>query len=258
MTRWIVVHVPAAVLLAALIVLVAGGAVLVQMVVRRRFPALKRDAHNDVARFTYGVIAFVYAFFMGFVVNTMWGQTNTADGNARAEGAAAVQLARALPVFSPADQQRLRQALGDYERAAIAEWTSADTAGSPAAETALRRVYAAYEQVQAVGDTEQTFLASSYADLEAVSKARTVRLLQARSDTGPPWPLWAVIALTSTLVLGTAVIYGVEDPALHYAMVAVVGVLVAANLFLVIQLSHPFIGEVATSPAPLQEALSAL
>lgn len=258
MSRWIVVHVPAPVVLVALIVLISGGAILVQTVIRRRFPALRGDAHNDVARFTYGVIAFVYAFFMGFVVNTMWGQINTADGNAGAEGAAAVQLARALPVFSAADQERIRQSLLDYERAAIAEWSSADSVQSPQADAALARVYSAYEQVQAVTDTQKTFLASSYANLEAVSKARTVRLLQAHSDTGPPWPLWAVIALTSALVLGTAIVYGVENPAMHYPMVAVVGVLVAANLFLVIELSHPFVGVVSTSPAPLQEAVSAL
>jgi hypothetical protein len=71
----------------------------------------------------------------------------------------------------------------------------------------------------------------------------------------PPWSLWAVIFLTSSLVLGCAVIYGVENPAIHYPIVATVGVLVAANLFLVLQLSHPFVGEMATSPEPLREVI---
>ena len=55
-----------------LVVLIAGGAVLLQMLVRRRFPGLQGDDHNDVVRFTYGVIGFVYAFFIGFVVSSMW------------------------------------------------------------------------------------------------------------------------------------------------------------------------------------------
>ena len=67
-----------------------------------------------------------------------------------------------------------------------------------------------------------------------------------------------MIILTSGLVLGCAIIYGVENPALHFPMVTTVGVLVAANLFLVLELSHPFIGDVATSPEPLREAIEHL
>jgi hypothetical protein len=49
--------------------------------------------------------------------------------------------------------------------------------------------------------------------------------------------LWAVIFLTSGLLVGCAIVYGVEKPAMHYIMVATVGVLVAANLFLVLEVS---------------------
>jgi hypothetical protein len=54
-----------------------------------------------------------------------------------------------------------------------------------------------------------TFLATSLSNLDKISQARTVRLITARDDTGLPWPLWAVIFLTSGLVLVTVIIYGV-------------------------------------------------
>jgi hypothetical protein len=41
-------------------------------------------------------------------------------------------------------------------------------------------------------------------------------------------------------------------------MVAILGVLVAVNLFLVAELSHPFIGEIGTSSDPLQEVIRQL
>jgi Flp pilus assembly protein TadB len=255
MSRWIVTYIPAWVLLVVLIVLVAGGAVLIQSYVRRRFPALTGDEHNDVTKFTYGFIGFVYAFFIGFVVSSMWGQINIADGNARSEGAAAVQMARDSVVFDTADSDGIRQALLAYEQAAITEWSQAGINRSPEADTSLARLYTAYEQVQAKTDTQKTFLPTSLANLDKVSQARTVRLLTAREDAGPPWPLWAVIFLTSAMVLGTVVIYGVKKPVLHYAMVAIVGVIVATNLFLVLELAHPYIGEVSTSPDALQEVV---
>ncbi|MGU3502822.1 bestrophin-like domain [Mycobacterium sp. C31M] len=258
MSAWLVGHIPAGLLLVALIVLISGGAVLLQRMVRHRFPHLSGEDHNDVTRFTYGVIGFVYAFFIGFVVSAMWGHINTADTNSRAEGAAAVQLARDAVIFETADAERVHTALLAYGQAALDEWPGVGGESSERADRALADVYLAYGQVRTITDTQKSRLATSLSNLDKVSQARTVRTLQARDDDGAPWPLWAVIFLTSALVLGTAIIYGVEKPSLHYPMVAIVGVLVATNLFLVLQLAHPFIGDAATSADPLREFVAVL
>lgn len=258
MTWWIVNYIPSWVLFTGLIVFIAGGAALLQRYVRRRFPALTGDAHNDVTKFTYGFIGFVYAFFIGFVVSSMWGQNNAADGNARAEGAAAAQMARDAVVFDTADSNRIRQGLLTYEQAAIAEWSHAGNTRSRDADTALARVYRAYDGVAAKTDTQKTMLAKSFSNLDKVSQARTVRLLTAREDDGLPWPFWAIILLTSTMVVGTVILYGVEKPILHYPMVAIVAVIVATNLFLVVELAHPYVGAVSTSSDPLQEVVAVL
>jgi Protein of unknown function (DUF4239) len=257
-SRWIVSHVPSGLILLCLMVIVAGGAVLVSVLVRHRFAALTRDEHNDVLKFTYGFIGFVYAFFIGFVVSAMWGQINTADANARAEGAAAVQMATDASRFEKADADRIRRSLIDYADAAIAEWNQNRDARSAAADAALAQLYTTYEQVNPVSDLQKTLVASSYANLDKVGQARTVRLLTAREDAGPPWPLWTVILLTSALVLGTAIIYGVEKPRMHYPMVVIVGLIVAANLFLILELSYPYAGEISTTSDPLQEVLRVL
>jgi Protein of unknown function (DUF4239) len=258
MSWWIVNYIPSWVLLTGLIVLIGGGAALLQRYARRRFPALNGDAHNDVTKFTYGFIGFVYAFFIGFTVSSMWGQNNTADGNARAEGAAAAQMARDAVVFDTADRNRIRQSLLTYENAAIAEWSRTGNSRSPDADTALAHVYQAYGGVGAKTDAQKALLATSYSNLDKVSQARTVRLLTAREVAGLPWPFWAVILLTSIMVVSTAIIYGVEKPALHYPMVTVVAVIVATNLFLVVELAHPYVGAVSTSSDPLQEVAAIL
>ncbi len=259
MSRWLVSNLPSWLILVGLIVVVAGGAVLIQLFVRRRFPGLNSDEHNDAMRFAFGVVGFVFAFFVGFVVSAMWGQINGADGKSRIEGAAGVQLARDLTVFDKADSDRIRQSLLEYERAALTEWPVAANAGSfPEADNALQRLYTAYTQVQPRTDGQTRLLITSFSNLDKMSQARTERVLQARTDVGPPWSLWAVIFLTSGLLLGCAIVYGVEKPAMHYAMVATLGMLVAAELFLVVQLSHPYIGEIATSPEPLREVIHVL
>lgn len=259
MSLWLVRNVPSWLLLIGLIVLIAGGSVLIQFLVRRRFPRLREDAHNDVTRFAFGVVAFVYAFFIGFVVSAMWGQINNADSRARTEGSAGVQLARDITVFDKADSDRIRQRLLDYEHAALTEWSIAASGHDyPEADAALQRLFAAYMEAQPTTDVQRTVLSHSLTTFDTMSQARTERVLQASTDVGPPWSLWAVILLTSALVLGCAIIYGVEEPFMSYPMVLTVGALVAANLFLVLQLSHPYLGEIGTSPEPLREVVRVL
>ena len=256
MGAWLITNVPSWLLLAGLTVVVAGGAVLIGVLLRRAFPGLRADDHNDALRFGYGVIAFVYAFFVGFVVSSMWGQINAADALARAEGAAVVQLARDRTVFDATDADRIRNALLEYARAAEAEWPVAARGGSsPDAEQALQRLYRTVQDVQPRTDIQKTFIATSVGNLEKISQGRTERLIQAGVDSGPTWPLWAVIFLTSGLVLGSAITFGVQSQRMHYVVVLTVGALVAANLFLVLDLSYLYLGDVATSPEPLRVAI---
>ena len=180
MSWWLVRYIPSGPLLIGLIAVIAGGAALIQRYLRRRFPVLKGDAHNDGTKFTYGFIGFFYAFFIGFVVNSMWGQNNAADADARAEGAAAVQMARDAVVFEAPDRNRIRQSLLAYEQAAIAEWPQTEIRRSPDADTALARLSKDYEAVVAKTDTQKTLLSTSLSNLDKISQARSVRLLTAR------------------------------------------------------------------------------
>jgi hypothetical protein len=259
LSRWIVSNVPAWLLLVGLIVVVAGGAVLTQRFLRGRYPRLAEGAHNDATRFAFGVVGMVYAFFIGFMASALWGQINSEDEQARNEGAAGIQLARDSSVFDQADGDRIRQALRDFEGAALTEWPlAANSKAYPEADKALQRLYTAYEQVQPHSDAQKTLLARSFTNLDKLSQARTARVIQAKTDSGPSWTVWAVILLSSGLVVGCAIIYGVEEPRTDYAVVAIIGVLVAANLFLILELAHAYAGEISTSTQPLRDVLAAL
>lgn len=232
---------------------------LLQKVLRKRFPQLTKDAHNDATQFAFGVIGFVYAILLGFVTSALWTQISGQDEQVRAEGTAGIQLARDRTVFGSADSDRIRVALLNYERAALTEWSTA-AAGrtNPEADNAMHDLYAAYQQVQPGTDTQRAFLSTSFANLDKLSQARTGRVMQAQTDAGPPASLWAVILLTSALVVGCAITYGVAEPRTHYVMVATIGLLVAANLFLILELSYPYVGEIATSPQPLRDIVAVL
>lgn len=101
MSRWIVSSLPAWLVLLILVVLIAGGAVVAQIVLRRRYPRLAADAHNDATRFAFGVVGLVYAFLVGFMASALWSQISSQDEQVRTEGAAGIQLARDRTVSTP-------------------------------------------------------------------------------------------------------------------------------------------------------------
>lgn len=259
MSRWIVSTVPPWLLLLGLIVIISGGSVLLAVLLRKRFPRITQDESNDALQFGYGVIGIVYAFFVGFVVSSMWGQTNDADSLARTEGAAGVQLARDASAFDQADGDRIRNSLLSYTRAAETEWPMVARGQSlPEADKTMAALYRTFQELTPRTDIQKAFLSTSLANLDTISQSRTARIIDGNDDGGPTWSLWAVIFLTSGLVMGCTIVYGVEKPAIHYPMVAIVGAMVAANLFLVLELSHPFAGDIATSPVALHMVVEAL
>ena len=229
MSRWLVSNVPSGLLLLGLVVLVTGGALLLLFCVRHKFPQLEEGKQNHVTVFAFSFIGFMFAILVTFFSNSLWGQINDSDAKARTEGATGLQLAGDLTVFDKADSDRIRQSLLEYERAAIAEWPEAASGRSfPEADNVLARLDTAYRQVQPHNDIQTKALDTSLSNLDSIRQARGERVLQARMDIGPPWSLWVIVLLTSVMVLGCAIIYGVEKPAIHYAMVTTVGVLEAA------------------------------
>jgi Protein of unknown function (DUF4239) len=259
MSRWIVTNVPSWLLLAGLVIGITAAAMTVHAYVRRRFPRLAEGEHNDIAKTGFGVVGPVYGFMIGFIVASLWGQVGAADQVVRTEGASAAQMARELHVFAKADGDRLREGLLSYERAALAEWPeAANGRAAPEAEKALADLHSAYDNIQPTDDKQRNALTSSRASLKQLGLSRTERLVMARTNIGPPLSLWAVILLTSVLVLGFAVIIGEKQVRMHRAMVAAVSVLVAVLLFLVTELAFPFHGEMGTSPEPLRAASEVL
>lgn len=248
---WLIVNVPPWLLLSGLVVLTAGIATIVGLLLRRYFPQLRSDEHNDALRFTYGVVGFVYAFFVGFVANGLWSEVSAADALVRTEAAAGVQIARDRFAFDQPDADRILTSLRDYEHAArAARPIAALGETSPEVDNALKQLYRTVRELPTTSQNQQDFRRTMISNLETMSTSRTQRLMQAKSHQGANWPLWLVVLVTSGLVLAAAITFGVESPRMHHAIVLTVSVLVAVNIFLVLDLSYPYLGDISTPPYP--------
>jgi hypothetical protein len=239
------VRLPAWVLLIGIVAAVSGGSVLITFLVRHKFPTIAQGDRNDALNFGYGAVALVYAFFTGFVVSGLFDQNSDKDVAARVESAAGVELARNISAFESADVDRIRQAILNYVYAVEAEWPLADEGNSlPATDDALRALFQTYRDAGSrVARADLIPMNKTFDNLQHLGQARTDRILEGGANTGPSWSLWSVILLTSGLAIGCAVVYGVKSSAMHYIVVGIVGAMVAANLFLIVALTHHCLGD---------------
>ncbi len=261
----VIVWLPGWATLFGLIAIISGGSLLITFFVRRRFPRIASGERNDALNFGYGAVALVYAFFISFVVSGLWGQIEAEDTQARVEGAAGVELARNVSAFEPGDRGRIRQSLLDYVHAAEVEWPSASKGhGLPEAGDALSALFQTYREAAShVSRPELIPLETTFINLDQLSRSRTSRILENGVNDGPSWSLWAVIFLTSGLVIGCTIIYGVKSRVMHYSVVVIVGAMVAANLFLVLGITHRCLadkcyGNPTETPATLQAIADAV
>ncbi|MER5226065.1 DUF4239 domain-containing protein [Streptomyces flaveus] len=242
-----------------LVVLVTGGTALVQACVRRYFPSLRNGKHNDIAGFLLAVVGVVYAFIISFIAFNLWEQITTEYHATQTEASMVLQLAQDADVFDDTASSRIRQSALTYTRSVVAEWPTAATGHTTAeADRALEGLYTTYEELEPGNDTQRAFIEKSQDSLRELSILRTERVLDALQETGPTSSLWVVILLASALTLGFSVIFGLEDARLHYGMVGAMSVLVATNLFLILELSYPFLGELSASPESMQTVIQAI
>ena len=252
MARWLVTHIPSWWLLIGLVVGIVSAAIGLQILVRRLFPRVDEGGQNDVLRFGYAVVGVVYAIMMGFLINVLWGEVTHASNLAQTEGAQAIQMARYAAAFDEPVRGRLRHDLLEYQDALLREFDEVSKGGKAfTAEDALIRLRATYAEIQPRDDNQRAALASSLDSLKQTTLARTQRTLIAEEDVGPPPAVWTVIIVTSTLMLGFAIFYGEPKGRMHTLIVATIGVLVAANIFLIIELAYPYLG-FGTSASSLQ------
>jgi hypothetical protein len=75
-------------------------------------------------------------------------------------------------------------------------------------------------------------------------------------ETGVPGVLWIALGVGAIVTVGFAMIFGLRSTTLHLIMTGSLSAVIGVLLFVSIAIDHPFAGNVAVSPAPLERVIS--
>lgn len=220
--------------------------VLLQALIRRRFPVLRERRHNDVAGFLLAVIGVVYAVAAGFVLIDMNGNRDEAKAAARSDALRLLAIAKGSRAMGEEVHQRVIARVLDYERAVVGTWPPGE-GSSAAPEHAMDLLANEISALQPVSTAQQAFVWEAVSALSEVSVAHQELDVEGREGYLDP-ALWMAMLISSTATLAFCLLFGLENARLHYLMVAGVAIVVSVDLFLMVQLNYPFKGDLSVRP----------
>lgn len=234
------------------VILSVAALAVVRPYVRRNL----REYHNDVAGFLFAVIGVVYGVLAAFVVFAVWQQYTTVDTAASNESATLVALYQEAQPLPPSIRDAIQGALRDYTSVVVnREWHDmAHGRTSAPVREKFDRVYAVYGRVDPRTPRERALYSQSLILLDQLAVQRAFRVHASRSTL--PGAFWFVLIVGAILTLGFSMLFYMEHPIVQGIMTGSLAALIAAMLFLVFAINHPFAGAFKVAPQDFQDALA--
>ena len=246
------------VLVGAAIFACLAGASLVSLMVHERFPAHHRqDDTGAVVRLAANLFVVMSSLVLSLMINSAKNTFEAIDGNVHAFASDLILLDRTLRRYGP-EADSARQSLTAYvQRVVDTSAADSDTTVVPnrLSELLLNQVG---DILAGLTPTDAKQTAAQQAATQQLQKVIEQRWILAEQSEGAiPTPLVALLVAWLTLIFAS---FGFRAP--HNATIVwtclISGALVAAAIYLIIDMDTPFSGPIQVSPAPLQRALAAL
>ncbi len=204
-------------------------------------------ANAQVGATKYGFIVEIYAVVAALALVGAWDTYQTARDTLQKEAAGLYMLAHAVDTFDgPALQpvrEEMRGALRAYASAVAEEdWPAMQAGiGSNASDAAFSRLTRVFLDADGEKPSQQVLQQKTGDWLGQVAEARIARLsVGSRTLSGL---IWMLVLTTSVAVIAFQWFFGGGTAAMHYAMGAVIAVIVGSVLLVSLKLAYPFVGD---------------
>jgi len=239
------------------VIVLPAIAIGVQLAIRRRWPVLADGEHNDVAGFIIAVVGVIYAVLLAFVVIVSWENFSQAESTVGQEASALRSIYRESQAFPPDVRVRIHADVLKYASTAVEQEWQAMAEGRPGSPEVNRVLDDMSQSLAALPAT--TPIQQEYVGAEADRFNQLVGFRSQRLDyveSGVPAVLWIALGVGAIVTIGFAMIFGLSSTTLHLIMTGSLSAVIGVLLFVAIAIDHPFAGDVAVGPAPLERVTS--
>jgi hypothetical protein len=245
------------------ILLTAGVPVLLALgighVVHALFTPLELAANVQLGVVKYGFVVEIYAVVAALALVGAWDTYQTARDTIQRESAGLYMLALSVDSFTGPEaapmRAEMRAAIRGYAGAVVGrDWPGMQAGQAVAGATGgsereFQRLARAFFDAEGATAGQQSLKQTTGDWMAMVGEARVARLsVMSRTLAGL---IWALVLTVSVAVIAFQWFFGGGHVALHYAMGAVVALIVGSVLLVAVKLAFPFVGDPALlTPRP--------
>jgi hypothetical protein len=242
---------------AVCIIVVGGAAVLGVVLVYGLDVFVKRhrgEEYNSVVSDGFQAVGMLYAIVAGLLVYGVYTTYQDAYRQSADEASTLVLMYRTAEAFPQPERGEAQQAVVAYINSVMNDEWPALAAGAGSAETskAMNRLFDTYGPMQPSTRWGDQY-SDSVSDLGDVVKLRNQRIGHAK-DSLPAIYWFLLFAGGFVTILYLSLAY-VEKKAMHALAVSLMAVMLGLVIFLLLEVNHPFRGEVAVSKDNFENAL---
>lgn len=217
------------------------------------------DDTRDYVRLGTGLIATISALVLGLLIASANSSYDTESSQVRHLTANIVLLDNLLGQYGPETRDArdlLRRAIGPLVERIWREDSSESTKGTPFRATAVaEEAFAKILELSPKTETQRSLKAR--ATQIAADMAQTRLLLFEHADNAIPMPFLVVLVFWLAVIFMSFSLFSRLTP-ISIAATLVFAISASAALFLILELSQPFVGLMQISSAPLRNALAPL
>ncbi len=222
-------------------------ALLLGRVMYALFTPSEFQANAVVGAVKYGFVVEIYAVVAALALVGSWDIFQTARDTLQKEASGLYMLALSVDTFDgermAPTREEMRGAIRGYAGAVVAQDWPAMQAGvaSAGSDAAFQRLTRAFLDPEGERTAQQALQQQIAGWLGQVAEARIARLsVGSRSLSGL---IWMLVLTVSVAVIAFQWFFGGASAAMHYAMAAVIAVIVGSVLLVSIKLAFPYVGE---------------
>lgn len=228
-------------------------------IIRKKFHYSILENHNDVGGFIFATLGVIYGVLLAFVVVMVWEQYNNAEDIAAHEASQAMAMYRDMNVYPNQEQiSPLRQNfLGYIELIVHDEYPSmALNKQSESTDKAADKMWEEIKFITPKNLHEQSVYNELMTDINKLEQYRFERNEIARNASLPPI-LWNVLLLGAIATLFYSTLFGTKHSVPHAIMVSLLATIIAATLFIILEMDRPFMGEISAKAEGFHHLLEA-
>lgn len=215
------------------------------------------EEYNSVVSDGFQAVGTMYAIIAGLLVFGVYTTFSDASQQSADESSTLVLMYRNAQHFPQPEKDQAQQAVVSYINSVINdEWPAlADGVGSPATSKAIDHLFNVYGPMEPTARWSDQY-SNSVSHLDDVVKLRNQRI--DHSTAALPAIYWFLLFAGAFVTILNLSLEYVERKAMHALAVGLMSAMLGLVIFLLLEVNHPFRGEIAVSPDNFENALTSI